>query len=159
MKKFFGFGKSKSQSQEQAAASKSQKSKGSKQAGSSQLGNIKAEMDEYRGQRYNPAEDDGITTESLFKVIDGDTGEAIDVRELLGVTEEEFKANPELQAALAHMNNIQPISEAAQQQDPQSQPQIIEEEKKDDEDRPMDQKARHFKYFEMLDTLPSAQQV
>jgi len=43
------------------------------------------------------------------------------VRELLGVTEEEFKADPELQAALAHMNKIKPIKE---------QPQVIEEEKK-----------------------------
>ena len=66
-------------------------------------------MQNYRGQKYNPAEDDGITTESIFKVIDGDTGQAVDVRELLGVTEEEFAADPELQAALAHMNKIKPI--------------------------------------------------
>ena len=63
-------------------------------------------MEGYKGQKYNPAEDDGITTESLFKVIDGDTGEAIDVRELLGITEEEFRANPELRQAIAHMNKI-----------------------------------------------------
>jgi len=44
------------------------------------------------------------------------------VRELLGVTEEEFKASPELQAALAHMNKIKPIDESPQ----------VEEEKKDD---------------------------
>ena len=70
----------------------------------------------------------------------------MDVRELLGVTEEEFAADPELQAALAHMNKIKPI---------ESQPQIIEEEKKEEENPGMlDQKARHFKYFEILDTLP-----
>ena len=80
-------------------------------------------MKTYKGQVYNPAEDDGITTESLFSVIDGDTGQAIDVRELLGVTEEEFKANPELVAALAHMNKIKPIDSA---------PKIEEEEKKED---------------------------
>ena len=84
-------------------------------------------MQTYKGQRYNPAEDDGITTESLFKVIDGDTGEAIDVRELLGVTEEEFKANPELRDAIAHMNRIQPIEET-KAEEPE-----IEEEKKEEE--------------------------
>ena len=91
MKKFFGKlgGKSKGQSVEKNRES-------AKTSASSQLGSIKAEMQTYKGQRYNPAEDDGITTESLFKVIDGDTGQAIDVRELLGVTEEEFRSNPEL---------------------------------------------------------------
>jgi len=29
-------------------------------------------------------------------VVDGDNGEKVDVRELLGITEEEFKNNPEL---------------------------------------------------------------
>lgn len=53
-------------------------------------------MDTYKGQSYNPAEDDGITTESMFRVVDGDTGERIDVRELLGLTEEDFKENPDL---------------------------------------------------------------
>lgn len=103
-------------------------------------------MQNYRGQKYNPAEDDQITTESIFNIIDGDTGKRIDVRELLGVTEEEFAADPELQAALAHMNKIKPID---------SKPQVIEEEKKEEDgSRIMDQKSRHFKYFEMLDTLP-----
>ncbi len=73
------------------------------------MASMQAEMQNYRGQKYNPSEDDGITTESIFKVIDGDTGQAMDVRELLGVTEEEFAADPELQAALAHMNKIKPI--------------------------------------------------
>ena len=91
MKKFFGKlgGKSKGSDNSRESAS-------SKTTASSQLVNIKAEMKTYKGQRYNPAEDDGITTESLFKVIDGDTGQAIDVRELLGITEEEFRSNPEL---------------------------------------------------------------
>ena len=119
----------------------------------SQLESVQNDMQSYKGQRYNPAEDDGITTESLFKVIDGDTGEAIDVRELLGVTEEEFRANPELRDAIAHMNRIQPIEE-----EKGGAPEI-EEEKKEEEapDRkvyPMDQKARHFRYYEQLNTLP-----
>lgn len=66
---------------------------------------------------YNPAEDDGITTESMFKVVDGDTGERIDVRELLGLTEEDFRDNPDLLNVLQHMNNIKPLE--------------VEEEKKD----------------------------
>ena len=66
-------------------------------------------MDTYKGQSYNPAEDDGITTESMFRVVDGDTGERIDVRELLGLTEEDFKENPDLLQVLQHMNNIKPI--------------------------------------------------
>ena len=69
----------------------------------------------------------------MFSVIDADSGQAIDVRELLGVTEEEFKANPELQKALEHMNRIKPIEES---------PQIEEEVKR--EGGPMTQKARHF---------------
>jgi len=100
MKKFFGFGKSKNPS-----------NRDSKTTSQSKLDDIRGEMEGYKGQKYNPAEDDGITTESLFRVVDGDTGEAIDVRELLGVTEEEFRSNPELQAAIAHMNKIQPIEE------------------------------------------------
>jgi hypothetical protein len=32
----------------------------------------------------------------LFKVIDKDNGEVVDIRELLGITEEDFKNNPEL---------------------------------------------------------------
>ena len=34
----------------------------------------KEAMANYKGQKYNPAEDDGITTESIFKVVDGDSG-------------------------------------------------------------------------------------
>jgi len=45
----------------------------------------------------------------MFKVINADTGEAMDVRDMLGITEEEFKNNPDLLNALVHMNNIQPI--------------------------------------------------
>ena len=85
MKKFFSFGKSKGNS-----------NRDSKTTSQSKLDDIRGEMASYKGQKYNPAEDDGITTESLFRVVDGDTGEAIDVRELLGVTEEEFRSNPDL---------------------------------------------------------------
>lgn len=67
-------------------------------------------MQSYKGQAYNPIEDDGITTESMFKVIDGDTGERIDVRELLGLTEEDFKENPDLLNILKHMNIKAPIA-------------------------------------------------
>lgn len=52
----------------------------------------------------------------------------MDVRELLGVTEEEFRANPELQAAIAHMNQIKPIEETKSAAETQE----IEEEKKED---------------------------
>ena len=83
-------------------------------------------MQAYKGQKYNPSEDDGITTESLFKVVDGDASEQIDVRELLGVTEEEFRKNPELRDAIAHMNRIKPIDEGPKQE-------IVEEEKKEGE--------------------------
>ena len=98
MFKFLGIGKNKDGS--------SKGNRDSKTVSSSKLNDVKADMQNYKGQRYNPAEDDGITTESLFKVIDGDTGQAIDVRELLGVTEEEFRNNPELRDAIAHMNKI-----------------------------------------------------
>ena len=95
MKKFFGFGKAKDAPQQKPSNSK--------------LAETKAQMDTYKGQSYNPAEDDGITTESMFRVVDGDTGERIDVRELLGLTEEDFKENPDLLQVLQHMNNIKPI--------------------------------------------------
>ena len=62
-------------------------------------------MEEYKGQKHNPVEDDQITTESLFKVLDAETGEWVDVRELLGVTEEDFKNNPELYEVMKQMNN------------------------------------------------------
>ena len=80
MKSFFGFGKKYT-----PAPKTSQK-----------LEETKKEMQSYKGQAYNPVEDDGITTESMFKVIDSDTGEKIDVRELLGLTEEDFAENPDL---------------------------------------------------------------
>ena len=48
-------------------------------------------MDQYKGQAYNPAEDDGITTESMFKVVDGDTGESIDVRVASSCFQRELK--------------------------------------------------------------------
>ena len=97
MRKFFSFGKKESRD---SAASDSKSRKSAK------LETLKEEMNTYKGQKYNPAEDDSITTESIFKVVDGDTGEMIDVRELLGITEEEFKANPELLNAITHMNKI-----------------------------------------------------
>lgn len=121
MKKLFSkFSKSGKDSESKAAQPNPRES--TKSAASTQLAAMQAEMLNYKGQRYNPAEDDGITTESLFQVIDGDTGMAIDVRELLGVTEEEFRANPELRDAIAHMNKIKPIDE---------RPRMIEEESKE----------------------------
>ena len=118
---------------ESASSRANEKSTSKRESAQKELATLQAEMKTYKGQRYNPAEDDGITTEGLFSVIDADSGQAIDVRELLGVTDEEFKANPELQQALAHMNRIKPIDEP---------PQVVEEEKKEGE--PMTQKARHF---------------
>lgn len=82
MKKLFGFGKKDN--------SKT----------SAKLEETKKQMETYKGQKYNPIEDDGITTESMFKITDGETGEKIDVRELLGITEEDFKNNPEILQAL-----------------------------------------------------------
>ena len=72
-------------------------------------------MTNYKGQKYNPVEDDAITTESLFKVLDADTGKEIDVRELLGLTEEDFKDNPELASVLQHMQNISPLDEESKE--------------------------------------------
>jgi hypothetical protein len=77
-------------------------------------------------------EDDGITTESMFKVVDGDTGEKIDVRELLGITEEDLKNNPDLLNILKHMNEKSPL------QEPQ------------DSSSGSEQKQRHFKNYDML---------
>ena len=51
------------------------------------------------------------------KVVDGDTGESIDVRELLGLTEEDFKENPDLLMVLKHMNNIKPLEEEEETKD------------------------------------------
>ena len=102
MKKFFGFGKAKDAPQQKPSA---------------KLAETKVQMDQYKGQTYNPAEDDGITTESMFKVVDGDTGERIDVRELLGLTEEDFKENPDLLMVLKHMNNIKPLEDEEESKD------------------------------------------
>lgn len=77
MKKFFGFGKKEEKKNEK-------------------LQQAQQDMKSYKGQTYNPAQDDGITTESMFKIIDGETGEMVDVREMLGITEEDFKDNPDL---------------------------------------------------------------
>lgn len=93
MKNFFGFGK------KDTSAKTNEKMQQTKQ-----------QMQNYKGQAYNPIEDDGITTETMFKVVDGDTGERIDVRELLGLTEEDFKENPDLLNVLKHMNVKAPIS-------------------------------------------------
>ena len=70
MKKFFGFGKSK----DKDAANNSNARKSGASSAASELEKMKAEMQTYKGQKYNPSEDDGITTESLFKVVDGDAG-------------------------------------------------------------------------------------
>ena len=112
----------------------------------------------YKGQTYNPAEDDNITTESLFKVINADTGEHIDVRELLGVTEEDFAKNPELLNALMHMNNIQPIEQQPKLQEIETTEMKGNNNLLESADGlnggGANQKARHFKYFEMLDVIP-----
>ena len=90
-------------------------------------------MQSYKGQAYNPVEDDGITTESMFKVIDSDTGEKIDVRELLGLTEEDFAENPDLLNVIQHMNKKAPIQP---QEDPSGSG--------------LSQKQRHFKNYDLL---------
>ena len=61
-------------------------------------------MANYKGQAWNEEQDKNITTESLFKIIDADTGESVDVREILGITAEEFEANPELYSVMLNMN-------------------------------------------------------
>jgi len=78
----------------------------------------------------------------MFKVVDGDTGERIDVRELLGLTEEDFKENPDLLQVLKHMNNIKPIERD-------------DEETKDPQESSKSgmgqaQKLRHFKNYDLL---------
>jgi hypothetical protein len=91
---------------------------------SEQLVKAKEEMKTYSGQKFNPAEDQNITTESLFKVIDKDSGEAIDIRELLGITEEDFKNNPELADVLKQMNAQEPvIKEDSDEESKTGQPQ------------------------------------
>lgn len=115
MKKFFGLGK-----------------KEDPNAKAAKLEKTKQEMQLYKGQAYNPIEDDGITTESMFKVVDGDTGEKIDVRELLGITEEDLKDNPDLLNILKHMNEKAPIEETK------------------DSSSGNEQKQRHFKNYDML---------
>ena len=109
MKKFFGFGKSKN-------------------AKPSITPEITDKMNNYKGQKHNPVEDDAITTESLFKVLDAETGQWVDVRELLGLTEDDFKNNPDLMDYIKHMNTVKPLEEET--------------------DENLTQKQRHFKYFE-----------
>ena len=70
-------------------------------------------------------------------MVDGDSGKGYDVRELLGISEEEFKNNPELANALAYMNEIQPVDN-----DP-----ALKEESKEDENGVMTEETRHKKYF------------
>jgi hypothetical protein len=115
MRKFFGFGK--------------------KEEKKIITPEIQTKMETYKGQKHNPVEDDGITTESLFKVLDAETGKWVDVRELLGITEDDFKNNPDLMDCIKHMNTVAPLEE-------------------DPDDPKLTQKERHFKYFEQLDTLP-----
>ena len=54
----------------------------------------------------------------MFKVVDGDTGERIDVRELLGLTEEDFRDNPDLLNVLQHMNNVKPLEVEEENKEP-----------------------------------------
>lgn len=58
-----------------------------------------------------PKEDENITTQSLFKVTDKDTGEVLDVRELLGITEEDFRENPELYEVMMQMKTEAPVDD------------------------------------------------
>jgi|DEB19_MinimDraft_2_1074335.scaffolds.fasta_scaffold118256_1 hypothetical protein len=73
----------------------------------------------------------------MFKVVDGDSGESIDVRELLGLTEEDFKNNPDLLNILQHMNKKAPV-------------QKDEESKNEGTESGNAQKTRHFKNFDLL---------
>lgn len=75
----------------------------------------------------------------MFKVVDGDTGEKIDVRELLGLTEEDFRDNPELLQVLQHMNTIKPLDNDEESKDYESKPELGQA-----------QKQRHFKNYDLL---------
>lgn len=57
-------------------------------------------MESYTKQAHVPHEDDQITLKNLVNVIDKETGEAMDVRSVLGLNEEDLKDNPELLAML-----------------------------------------------------------
>ena len=94
-------------------------------------------MASYQGQDKTQEINDGITKESLLSIIDKKTGKAMDVREVLGISEEDFKNNPELLEYLQEMNAAVPV------------PEETKENKRD-----MDQKARHFLNFGEFDTLP-----
>ena len=68
-------------------------------------------MEAYQGQDKTPEINDGITKESLLSIIDKKTGQAMDVREVLGISEEDFKNNPELLEYLQEMNQAVPVQE------------------------------------------------
>jgi hypothetical protein len=53
---------------------------------------------------------DELTIESMFKVFDSASGEMVDVRELLNLTEADFENNSNLQNILAYMNKKEPLS-------------------------------------------------
>jgi hypothetical protein len=68
-------------------------------------------MASYQGQDKTQEINDGITKESLLSIIDKKTGKAMDVREVLGISEEDFKNNPELLEYLQEMNAAVPVPE------------------------------------------------
>jgi len=58
-----------------------------------------------------PHEDDQITLKNLVNIIDKETGEAMDVRSVLGLNEEDLANDPELLAMLKEMNMEMPQAE------------------------------------------------
>lgn len=52
---------------------------------------------------------DELTIESMFSVYDKDAGAFLDVREIMDLTEEDFKDNQQVQGILKMMNESKPI--------------------------------------------------
>lgn len=46
----------------------------------------------------------------MFRVFDKDAGAMVDVREIMDITEEDFKENPELLNILKQMNETNPVN-------------------------------------------------
>jgi len=65
-------------------------------------------METYTKQVHVPHEDDQITLKNLVNIIDKETGEAMDVRSVLGLNEEDLANDPELLAMLKEMNMEMP---------------------------------------------------
>ena len=51
-----------------------------------------------------------LTIESMFQIYDKDSGEVIDLRDIIDLDQTDCQNNEELQKALEHMNKIKPIS-------------------------------------------------